>query len=309
MSRFKKAEESGIRLKALIYGPAGCGKTVTALQFPSPFVIDGEKGTVHYGADFNFQVDDTSSVDFLMEDINDLIEDPGDAKTLVVDPITVFMDNLLIDYSKKLKIKKGNPDYELQPSDHGPLKQRRKDLIDKMLSLDLNLVCTARIKQKYKQDGKNFMIPDGVEPDVPKEIPYMFDTIIRIEISPDGITRIAHCEKDRTNKLPKEFVFTYDAMVEYLGISSLDRAADPNKTKEILERAGGRTLSVHFMGKKVNTAGVLGSTLDRIVALMEDKSIPEPEFKAMLIDSYGYTSPLDLKEDEAQFLITTLENK
>lgn len=309
MSRFKKAEESEIRLKALIYGPAGCGKTVTALQFPSPFVIDGEKGTVHYGADFDFQVDDTSSVDFLMEDINDLIEDPGDAKTLVVDPITVFMDNLLIEYSKKLKIKKGNAEYELQPSDHGPLKQRRKDLIDKMLSLDLNLVCTARIKQKYKQDGKNFMIPDGVEPDVPKEIPYMFDTIIRIEVLPDGVTRMAHCEKDRTNKLPKEFVFTYDSMVEYLGMASLNRPADPNKTKEIIEKAGGRTLSVKFMGKKVNTAGVLGSTLDKIVQIMEDKSISESDFKAILIDNYGYTSPLDLKEDEAQFLISTLENK
>ncbi len=308
MSRFKKAEESEIRLKALIYGPAGCGKTVTALQFPSPFVIDGEKGTMLYGKDFSFEVDDTSNINHLMEDINELIDNPGMAKTLVVDPITVFMDNLLIDFSKKLKLKKGNPDYELQPADHAPLKQRRKEIIQRMLSLDLNLVCTARIKQKYRQDGKNFMIPDGFEPDVPKEIPYMFDTIIRIDVMPDGKTRMAYCEKDRTNTLPQEFEFTYDAMMGYLGLANLDRPADATKSKLSIDEMQGRTLLITYNGKKMKTAGITASTIEDIMKCAKANGTSDEALQDMIRDSYGYTSILDMKEDEGIFLLKTLNN-
>ena len=224
-----------------------------------------------------------------------------------MDPITVFMDNLLIAFSKKLRLKKGNPDYELQPSDHGPLKQQRKEIIDKMLSLDLNLVCTARIKVKYKQEGKNFMVPDGYEPDVPKEIPYMFDTIIRIEELPDG-RRMAFCEKDRTNKLPKSFEFTYSTMVSYLGIASLSRAADPEKAKRALDEAHGRTFTIQLNGKTVKTAGITGTTIENILKAAKNASIQEDALQSLISHSYGYTSILDLKEDEGQFVIKTLEN-
>lgn len=307
MSRFNNAEAVNVRLKALIYGQTGTGKTYTALQFPNPAVVDGERGTEHYAKVFNFQVDRTSKVADLMADINALITDPGPIKTLVVDPITVFMDNLVIEYSKKLKLKKG-PDYELTPADHGPLKNMRKEIIDRLLSLDMNIVCTARAKNKYKQDGKNFLASDGLQPDVPGEVPFMFDTIIRIELAPDGVTRLAYCEKDRTNKLPKMFEFTYDAMVNYMGIEGLERDVNVEEAHQRLEEAAGRTFEIQYNGKTVRTAGITAETLDKILAAAKSSNLSQEGLKALLSDSYSCGSLFELKEDEGKYIIKTIEN-
>lgn len=304
---FQKPTESKKRLKALVYGPTGCGKTITGLQFPNPAVIDGERGTEHYGDHFNYVVDYTSSCDALMSNVSDLMEDPGDIKTLMIDPMTAFMDNLQTSWTRKLQLKKGNPDYELQPADHGPLKQRRKEIIDKILSLDMNIVCTAKIKAKYKKVGSNFMTPDGWKPDLPEEVPYMFDTIIRIEISEDGETRIAHCEKDRTNKLPKTFEFTYDQMVEYLGIDSLTRDVDLEYTKNKLDEEKKRLHEITYQGQKIKTAGITEDTMTKILKSAEEADIDEDGLKKMLQEQFSYPSLLDLKEDEGKFLINYIE--
>src|SRR5438445_393207 len=42
--RGKKPELIQKRLKVLFYGPAGVGKTIAAIQFPTPYLIDTEKG-------------------------------------------------------------------------------------------------------------------------------------------------------------------------------------------------------------------------------------------------------------------------
>lgn len=308
MSRFKKAEGTDPRLKALVYGPTGCGKTVTALQFPDPVVVDAERGTVHYSEQYDFQVDNTSNINHLMRDIDDLIEDSDGVKTLVVDPLTIFMDKIVLEHLKKLRLKKNIPDYELQPTDHTTLKNTRKELMDKMLMLDLNIVCTARQKEKYRTEGKNFMVPDGWQPDLPKEVPHMFDTIIRIEIDGDGETRIAHTEKDRTNKLPKMFEFTYDKMVEYLGIDGLSRKADTATVKDRVDKANGRSHIIDFRGKRVRTAGVTEKTLEQILATAKVNGVAENQLAVMIKDSYGYSTLYDLKEDEGIYLIKTLEN-
>lgn len=35
------------RLKTLMYGVAGAGKTIAAISFPQPYLIDAEKGYEH----------------------------------------------------------------------------------------------------------------------------------------------------------------------------------------------------------------------------------------------------------------------
>ena len=46
---FQPAASSDRRLKLLLWGDSGVGKTTLALQFPHPAVIDLEGGTEHYG--------------------------------------------------------------------------------------------------------------------------------------------------------------------------------------------------------------------------------------------------------------------
>src|SRR5688572_789668 len=42
--RGKTPEKVEKRLKVLFYGPAGCGKTTTSIQFPRCYLIDTERG-------------------------------------------------------------------------------------------------------------------------------------------------------------------------------------------------------------------------------------------------------------------------
>ena len=54
MSLFTQAEKESKRLKMYIFGESGTGKTVTSLKFPSPVMIDAEKGSDFYGSEFDF---------------------------------------------------------------------------------------------------------------------------------------------------------------------------------------------------------------------------------------------------------------
>jgi hypothetical protein len=90
-------------------------KTVTSLHFPNPAVIDLERGTDYYDSAFNFEVLQTTDIDEVNNAIDELIKDPRDRKTLVIDPFTVYWDQLQDKHQKRLRVKKGNPNYVLQP--------------------------------------------------------------------------------------------------------------------------------------------------------------------------------------------------
>ena len=67
----------------------------------------------------------------------------------------------------------------------------------------------------------------GTQPDGPKNLPYMFDTVL--ELTKDGEKRMAIAHKDRTNSLPHEFEFTYQAFTDALGIEGLERKRHQNR--------------------------------------------------------------------------------
>ena len=82
---FRKARESKIGGKFLAYGYEGSGKSWFALTFPSVACIDSETGIAHYegktitldnGNSYNnlILVDDTSDLDDLEEDIDEIME-------------------------------------------------------------------------------------------------------------------------------------------------------------------------------------------------------------------------------------------
>ena len=96
MSLFEKASATPKRIKMLIYGDSGTGKTVTSLQFPNPVVIDVEKGTEYYGEHFDFARLTSVDPDEIDKALDELIEDPGDYKTCVIDSISVLCD-LVVD--------------------------------------------------------------------------------------------------------------------------------------------------------------------------------------------------------------------
>jgi len=294
---FTKAEKKATRLKLFIYGETGTGKTVTALHFPSVAMIDAEKGTDHYGEFFEFHRIQSSDPKVVLETIESLLKDPGDFRTLVIDPFTSIYDRILDDFLRKLRAKSGEPDQDLLPKDYKHIKNVVKHIIKKLLALDMNIIVTSQSKALYSTDNQEFMKLLGSQPDSPKQLPYMFDVVL--ELKKESGKHMAYVEKDRTNKLPPKFEFIYDSFSKFLGIEGLERKAVQFHQQIEIDSRMERTHEVTFEGKKIKTAGI---TAENLTALKEVFTA-NPEKKDELLKQFMVESPLDLRNDEAEMFI------
>lgn len=300
MQLFTKAEPIAERLKMYIYGEAGTGKTVTSLHFPSPAVIDTERGTDHYGKYFDFNRIQTIDPDIVHQAIDELLQDSNSVRTFVVDSFTSLYDSILDKQVTRMKMKTGNPNYSIQPLDYKFIKAEVKAIVQKMLALDMNVIVTARSKVLYSQE--EFMKAIGTTPDGPKELPYMFDIVL--ELTTQDNSHHATVVKDRTNKLPPSFDFTYKAFTDFIGIEGLERDPVVFEQQRRLEERVGRTVEVQFNGEKIKTAGVSGVTLTKLERAF--KGVDDSKITEKLKSDYMASSVLDLKEDEGQLLLQDL---
>jgi DNA-binding ferritin-like protein (Dps family) len=310
MSLLSNAEPISTRLKMYVYGPTGVGKTVTALHFPSPAVIDAERGTEHYGKFFKFKRIFTANPDTIIAVIDELLQNPvvdGETiKTLVVDPISVVYDTLVSNYESKMKVKTGNASYQLKPLDYKYIKSEVRRLGLKLLSLDMNVIVTAKEKIQYSSDPSEFMKVEGTSPEGPKDFPYLFDVVLRLSKTTDG-KFWANVEKDRTNNLPPEFEYSYETFTKYLGIEGLER--EPvvfNQQRNLIQR-NNRTVKTIFNGKEIMTAGITGDNLEKIQNLVKDYGADK--LTAKLKEDYLVDSALDLKNDEAELFISDINQE
>ncbi len=230
-SPFQKARSLEKRLKLFLWGDSGVGKTTLSLQFPKPVVIDLEGGADLYGESFDFDVLRASTADEVMEAVQWLLTHPHAYRTLVIDPITVYWDALQKKWSDVfLRRNKGSKGYkfefyDLQPRDWMTVKAEFKDLIRKLIALDMNVIVTARQKVQYA-DGA-FMKAIGETFDGEKSLPYLFDTIVRLYRDEKG-QFLGECLKDRSNKLPAgAFEVSYARFEELFGKKALARKARP----------------------------------------------------------------------------------
>lgn len=304
MSLFKKAEKEATRLKMYIYGESGTGKTTTCLSFPDPAVVDAELGSLYYGDTFDFHRIESNDPKVLDAAINELLVNPGNFKTFVIDPFTAIYDKIVQAKEDRMRLKTGDASYEIKGLDYKSIKNEVKILVNKLLSLDMNIIVTARSKSKYAEG--EFMKKIGNVPEGHKELPYMFDVILELSIKDDG-TRVARVEKDRTNRLPHEFEFSYQSFVDYIGLESLERKADVKTQTDSLSKRTGRTTKIEFQGDDVYTAGVDAKTLDALSTALENYD-PE-DLKETLKNEYGIESLLDLTKTTGKALLRALEEK
>ncbi|KYK22743.1 hypothetical protein AYK24_00515 [Thermoplasmatales archaeon SG8-52-4] len=304
MSLFEKAEPKANRLKMYVYGPSGSGKTVTSLHFPNPAVIDTEKGTNFYGDKFNFYRLQTQDHEVVDKAVDELLADPKDFKTFVIDPIRRIDDSIVLKQLKRMRVKKANPNYSLQPLDYKVIKEERNILFRKILSLDMNIILTAPTKNQYSEDEGEFMKIIGVQPDGPKDLPYLVDVVLRLEKDEDG-KRLAIVEKDRSNRMPETFEFSYPSFVKYLGVDGLEREAVQFEQQSSFNQAAGRNNEVVFQGTTVLTAGITAAQLEELQTIVS--TLDEEVVNHKLLDEYAVTSALDLREDEAAMFISSLQ--
>jgi hypothetical protein len=198
-SPFRPAVKVEPRVKCLVFGPPGIGKTYFALGAPGPIaVIDTEGGTAFYAGRkglSKFDVLPTKTYRDVKAAVEYLAEHPGAYPTLVIDPVTVIYETLQDAAQVKRAVRRNDPDADLEMLDWGRIKRQYKSLMTALVNLPTHVIVTAREKDETEKRGSD-MVKIGVKADAEKGTPYWFDIIVHLVPAPGG--REAVIAKDRT---------------------------------------------------------------------------------------------------------------
>lgn len=234
MSRLKAVKPELIekRLKMFVYGAAGIGKTMAAIQFPNAYIIDLERGTEHYAKSVN----NSGSAVFHSNDVNDirgqieaLLTEAHSYKTLIIDPVTILYQSIQDLWTRRFELdakSRGKSDVaEMQDFGMrywGKVKSDYKSIQRLLMKLDMNIIVTSHQKDLYNGN----MQKTGVTFDSMKGDDYFFDHIFRLELN--GNKRMAVRVKERAeiglNKFPEVFEWSYENFLKFYG-ESLEKPA------------------------------------------------------------------------------------
>lgn len=206
------------RLKALFYGNAGVGKTMAAIQFPKPYIIDTEGSTnkpqyVKAIEKVDGAVLMTVDFDEMINEVRELLTTKHDYKTLVVDSLTLLYNDLLEKAERKVGTEFGRH--------YGEANKRMKQLLNLLFRLDMNVIITSHSKNEY---GQNLAVM-GQTFDCYKKLDYLFDLVF--EIQKRGNQRVGLVKKSRIEGFPDgdSFPFSYDEIADRYGRQVIERDA------------------------------------------------------------------------------------
>ncbi len=214
--RAKTPKDVPKRLKLLLYGPAGIGKTKASLQMPKPYVIDGERGTDHYGETIEQSggaVFQTTLMGEVIAEVRSLASEKHEYRTLVLDPVTTVYHDLIDESEKQVGTQFGRH--------YGEANKQMKRLANLIMSLDMNVIVTAHAKNEYGEALKVI----GTTFDGWKRLDYLFDLVLELERR--GQKRVAKVVKTRISGFPDgdEFEWSYDAIADRYGRDNLEKQA------------------------------------------------------------------------------------
>lgn len=216
------------RLKALFYGPAGCGKTTASIQFPAPYLIDCERGAENDkyvkllqasgGAIFS-----TTDFEDLLKECTSLLTEKHSFRTLIIDPMTVIYNDMLDKSSKALATADDPAGTAFGRHKSGP-DRKMKHLINLLMRLDMNVIITSHSKTLWQKNGKE-LVDAGQTYDCYAKLDYIFDLVI--ELQKRGTERVGVIRKTRLEGFPEAdvFPFSYGEIAKRYGKDVLERAS------------------------------------------------------------------------------------
>lgn len=249
----KVPEAKDKRLKMLVYGPPGVGKTWMTLEFPRPYLIDTERGAendqyVRKLKAVNGAYYFTTDPDELISEVLALIATKHEYQTLVIDPLTVVYNDLLDKAAEEVGTDFGRH--------KGPADRKVKHLLALLLRLDMNVVITSHAKAKWVRakdnKGKDTVVEDGMTFDCYARLDYLFDLVI--EGKREGDARVGIVRKSRIEAMPEgsRLPFSYSAIAEKYGRETLERIATPVTLADEQQVAeAGRLVSLLKIGDDV----------------------------------------------------------
>lgn len=216
--RAKKPEAVTKRLKLFMFGPAGVGKTTAAIQFPSSYIIDCERGTENYDkliTASNSAVYTTTDIHEVIQEVKNLLTEKHEFRTLVIDPITPLYQDLLDKAERKVGSDFGRH--------YGEANKEMKRLVNLIMALDMNVVMTAHSKDLYGAKLEKL----GITFDGWKRLDYLFDLVIELTRDPRSKHRNGKVVKTRIETFPDQesFAWSYDEIRKRYDAATLERQA------------------------------------------------------------------------------------
>ena len=216
MTAFQKPQLRKAALKMGLYGPAGSGKTFTALLLAEGLAqgkriafVDTEQGTAFYGQDvpartphpraFDFDVLHTRSITEVLTALGSL--DPDRHGVVVIDSMSHLWDSCKNAYTGKLT-RQGSVPFHAWAS----IKKPYRDLMHRLLSASMHVLICGRQAVDYGEDeATGELTSRGFRMRAEGETGYEPDVLLRLEHrrhknQPQAVT-VAHVEKDRTGVL------------------------------------------------------------------------------------------------------------
>lgn len=197
--------------KMLIFGPAGVGKTWTALDFPNVFYVDTEGGADlnHYrnklkdsgGAYFG---PDQGSLDFdtVIGQMEALATEKHSFKTVVFDSITKLFNTAITD--EQMRIANEGKKDEFGTSKKVPVRQMAR-LVRWINRADMNAILIAHQKDQWGKDDKGNREVVGLTFDAWEKLEYDLHLVLRISKigAGESAKRFANIGKSRLTGFPE----------------------------------------------------------------------------------------------------------
>lgn len=252
------------KIKAVLYGPSGVGKTTLALSFPAPYYFDvegGAKGPQYRellkksGGAYMGPEDGTMSFDTLIEQMQALATEKHPYKTLIVDSLTKLFQTTVAQEAERL----GDKDAFGASKKPAVAAMRRLVMWASRLDMNIWFICheTAEWGMVNGQRAET-----GRVPDVWDKLIYELD--LAIQATKRGPARLATVKKSRLLTFPDAETFPLDypefaarhgkEIVE--GDSAPIALALPEQIAEVKKLLGIITISDADIAKGFAKAGV-----------------------------------------------------
>ena len=208
----------GRKLKVLVYGKAGTGKTTLAASFPKPYFFDFDDGLISVrGGDFLYDTfQDVKRNGLIVKAATvdarktlKLIENGTiECDTIVIDSLTTFQDSAMTEVLQSENRKNA------ERQDWKTFADLILDFVTRCMILDKNFIMTAH--EAYVEDllnGKVYVSPYAMGKMVPRRLTNLFDEVYR---------SVAEKGKDKDGKI----------------VTLYRLATKPDKSREAKSRLG-----------------------------------------------------------------------
>ena len=229
MAKLKAVKPEDVVLakpRFLISGKSGIGKTMFALSFPRPYLIDCEGGATREQYQTKLKAaggvyfgKDAGSQDFnvVIDEIKTLITEKHPYKTLIIDSFS-YLYNLTAAQAEA----EGGSDFG---RDKKEANKPTRQLIRWLEKLDMNVILICHSKDKWRRIGKD-IVNEGTTFDGYDKMEYILDLWIEIVKGQKFEVR-----KSRIASLPQDEMFElkYEKFAELYGKEVIEKEAVEKK--------------------------------------------------------------------------------